>query len=115
MHLAEVSAELAARKAAEFGFEKSTADWRTLIADPEVEAVSITAPNAFHAEMAIAALEAPGHGLGVNELKIIACHELLNAIAGKPARIIGFAEGLGIERTVHAMARSHEQGQWINV
>ena len=34
MHLAEVSPELAARRAGEFGFEKSTSDWRALIADP---------------------------------------------------------------------------------
>ena len=333
VHLAEVSAELAARKAEEFGFEKSTADWRALIADPQVEVVSITTPNAFHAEMAIAALEAgkhvwcekpmavalsdaermeaaarragrvtalgynyiqnpvirhigklieegaigavkhvrfemdedfmadpeapfswkseassgygalddfgvhplslihvlfggvgrvmaqlgkphadrplatggrrevetfdiasillelkngasgvmalnraawgrkgrialqifgskgtiaydqermnefqlyatsdrsgeqgfrtvltapvhapydrfipaPGHGLGFNELKIIECHELCNAIAGALARLIGFAEGLKIERTVHAMARSHAESQWIYV
>ena len=61
VHLAEVSADLAARRAEEFGFEKSTDDWRALIADPEVEVVSITTPNAFHAEMAIAALEAGRH------------------------------------------------------
>lgn len=61
VHLAEVSAELAARRADEFGFAHSTADWRTLIADPEVEVVSVTTPNAFHAEMAIAALEAGKH------------------------------------------------------
>lgn len=61
VHLAEVSEELARRKAEEFGFEKSTGDWRALIADPEVEVVSITTPNAFHAEMAIAALEAGKH------------------------------------------------------
>ena len=60
-------------------------------------------------------IPAPGHGLGFNELKIIECHELLNAIAGKPAQIIGFAEGIEIERTVHAMARSHEIGQWVEV
>jgi predicted dehydrogenase len=61
VHLAEVSPELAARRADEFGFEKSTSDWRALIADPEVEVVSVTTPNAFHAEMAIAALEAGKH------------------------------------------------------
>ncbi len=60
-------------------------------------------------------IPAPGHGLGFNELKIIECHELLNAIGGKAARIIGFAEGLDIERTVHAMARSHREAQWIDV
>jgi predicted dehydrogenase len=61
VHLAEVSAELAHRRAEEFGFERSTSDWRALIADPDVEVVSVTTPNAFHAEMAIAALEAGKH------------------------------------------------------
>jgi predicted dehydrogenase len=61
VHLAEVSAELAARKAEEFGFERSTGDWRELIANPDVDVVSVTTPNAFHAEMAIAALQAGKH------------------------------------------------------
>ncbi len=61
VHLAEVSPELAQRRADEFGFEKSTSDWCELIADPAVEVVSVTTPNAFHAEMAIAALEAGKH------------------------------------------------------
>ena len=61
VHLAGVSADLAARRAEEFGFERSTADWRALIDDPDVEVVSVTTPNAFHAEMAIAALEAGKH------------------------------------------------------
>ena len=39
----------------------STDDWRELIADPGVDVVSITTPNGFHAEMAIAALEAGKH------------------------------------------------------
>jgi predicted dehydrogenase len=60
-HLVEVTADLAAQRAAEFGFEKSGADWRALMADPEVDVVSITAPNAFHADMAIAALKAGKH------------------------------------------------------
>lgn len=61
MHLAEVTADLAASRAAEFGFARSSGDWRALIADPEVDVVSITTPNQFHAEMAIAALEAGKH------------------------------------------------------
>lgn len=61
VHLAEANADLAAQRASEFGFERSTADWRALIADPDVDVVSITTPNAFHAEMAIAAIEAGKH------------------------------------------------------
>ena len=60
-------------------------------------------------------IPAPGHGLGFNDLKIIECHELLNAIGGKPARIIDFEAGLGIERTVHAMAQSHRDEGWVVV
>lgn len=59
--LAEVSRELAERKAQEFGFDRATGDWRTLVTDPEVDVVSITTPNAFHPEMAIAALESGKH------------------------------------------------------
>lgn len=61
VYLAEVDAGLAASRAAELGFARSTGNWRDLIADPDVEVISITAPNAFHAEMAIAALEAGKH------------------------------------------------------
>lgn len=61
LHLAEANAELARERAGEFGFERHTGDWRQLIADDEVDVVSITTPNAFHAEMAIAALEAGKH------------------------------------------------------
>jgi len=59
--LCEVEKGLARRRADEFGFERSTDAWRSLIADPEVEVVSITTPNALHAEMAVAALEAGKH------------------------------------------------------
>ena len=58
VHLAEANAGLAAARASELGFGKSTGDWRDLLADPDVDVISITTPNQFHAEMAIAALKA---------------------------------------------------------
>ncbi|MBI4048005.1 MAG: Gfo/Idh/MocA family oxidoreductase, partial [Devosia nanyangense] len=61
VHLGEVTVELARQKAEEFGFERATGNWRDVVADPEVEVVSITTPNQFHADMAIAALEAGKH------------------------------------------------------
>jgi predicted dehydrogenase len=59
--LAEASPERAEGKARELGFERATGDWRSLVTDPAVDVVSITAPNAFHPEMAIAALKAGKH------------------------------------------------------
>ncbi|RZT66474.1 putative dehydrogenase [Microcella alkaliphila] len=40
------------------GFERTFADYRDVLADPEVEVVSICAPNFLHAEIAVAAAEA---------------------------------------------------------
>jgi predicted dehydrogenase len=59
--LCEISRDLAEARASEFGFRRPTDDWRTLIDDPRIDVISVTAPNAFHAEMAIAALEAGKH------------------------------------------------------
>jgi predicted dehydrogenase len=44
-----------------FGFERSVADWRELLDDPAVEAVSVTAPNHLHREIATAAAAAGRH------------------------------------------------------
>ena len=60
-------------------------------------------------------IPAPGHGLGFNDLKIIECRELIRRMHGEEARVIDFDEGLEIERTVHAMARSHAEGGWVDV
>ena len=40
------------------GFERATADYRELLADPEVDVVSICGPNYLHQEMALAAVQA---------------------------------------------------------
>ena len=61
VHLGEMNEDLARAKAAEFGFEKSSGDWRKVVADPDVDVVSITTPNKFHLEMATAALAAGKH------------------------------------------------------
>ena len=59
--LCDATDELARRHAQAFGFEDSTSDWRALIDDPRVAVVSITTPNALHAEMAVYALERGKH------------------------------------------------------
>lgn len=51
--------EAAVRRAArEFGFARWTTDWREVVADPAVGLVAITAPNALHRDMAVAAASA---------------------------------------------------------
>ena len=48
-------------KAQQFGFAKSTADWRVLVNDPKVEAVVIASPQETHREIALAAFARGKH------------------------------------------------------
>jgi predicted dehydrogenase len=43
------------------GFATSYADWRDLVTDPAVEAISVTAPNALHRDIGVAVAEAGKH------------------------------------------------------
>lgn len=59
--LADTPPEKAAAFADQFGFDRANGDWRAVVADPEVQVVSITTPNGMHREMAVAALAAGKH------------------------------------------------------
>ncbi|MCI5074019.1 Gfo/Idh/MocA family oxidoreductase [Oricola sp.] len=59
--LADATAELAANAGRALGFAHSTSDWRQLVDDPQIDIVSITAPNALHKEMSLAAIAAGKH------------------------------------------------------
>ncbi|MBG1232390.1 Gfo/Idh/MocA family protein [Aestuariivirga litoralis] len=59
--LCDVVAAHTAKCAADWGFAKSTTDWRSLLSDPSIQLISITSPNGLHREMAVAALEAGKH------------------------------------------------------
>ena len=61
---ADDSAERAGSAVETLGFERSTTDWREVIADSDVEAVSITAPNRLHRDVALAAAAAGKHFWG---------------------------------------------------
>ncbi|MFC7704578.1 Gfo/Idh/MocA family protein [Plastorhodobacter daqingensis] len=50
---------------------------------------------------------APGHNFGFNEQKVVECHALIRAIEGRAPAAPGFAEGVQIERVIHAMAVSN--------
>ncbi|RSS00622.1 Gfo/Idh/MocA family protein [Streptomyces sp. WAC00469] len=51
----------AAEAAGRYGFARATTDWREILTDPEVQAVSVTAPNFLHREIGVALAEAGRH------------------------------------------------------
>ncbi len=59
--VADATDELAKAAQTSFGFRRASGDWRTLLDDPAIDIVDITAPNALHKEMALAALAAGKH------------------------------------------------------
>lgn len=59
----DVNPETAASAAKEYGVSTTTTDFRQLLADPEIDAVSVATPNKFHLEPTLAALKAGKHVL----------------------------------------------------
>jgi len=77
----------AARKAAELGFRRSTADWRALVADPAVEAIVIASPQSTHREIALAAFAAG---------KPVLCEKPMGASLAESVEMTEAAESSGI-------------------
>jgi predicted dehydrogenase len=61
--LCDLNEKLLAETGAEFGVRRLFSDYRELVADPEVEAVSVCVPNNLHRPVARAALDAGKHVL----------------------------------------------------
>lgn len=59
--VADITDAAAERARRTLGFAHATSDWRTIMANPEIDLVSITAPNALHKEMSLAAIAAGKH------------------------------------------------------
>ncbi len=59
--IADVTMEQAEAAGKAFGFVRATGDWRDMISDPTIDIIDITAPNALHKEMALAAIAAGKH------------------------------------------------------
>ncbi len=89
--LADVNEEQAARAARAFGFARSTADWRSIITDPKIDIVDITAPNALHKEMALAAIAAGKH---------VYCEKPLAPLAKDARDMAEAAEAKGVKTQV---------------
>lgn len=84
----EAEAQNAARA---FGFKNATTDWRDIINDPEIGIVSITAPNALHKEMSLAAIAAGKH---------VYCEKPLAPLAQDAREMADAAEAAGIKTQV---------------
>ena len=61
VHAADPASERAAEAVSIHGYERASADYREVLGDPDVDVVSICAPNFLHAEIGIAAAQAGKH------------------------------------------------------
>lgn len=59
--VSDINSAAAEATAAQFGFQRWSTDWRSLLNDPSIGIISITTPNIMHHEMALAAIEAGKH------------------------------------------------------
>ncbi|MCQ0987128.1 Gfo/Idh/MocA family protein [Jiella marina] len=89
--LADATPELAAAAADRFGFAQSTADWREMVRDPEIDVVDIATPNAMHFEMAMAAIDAGKH---------VYCEKPLTVTLEDAERLAAAAEAKGVKTMV---------------
>ena len=79
--------EGAREKARAFGFNRATDDWRTVVADPAIDAVVIASPQSTHMDIAIAAFE---NG------KAVFCEKPLASHAEDCRRMMAAAEASGL-------------------
>ncbi|ETX30381.1 Gfo/Idh/MocA family protein [Roseivivax isoporae] len=89
--LADATPETAAASAAALGFARATGDWRTLVTDAEVDVVAVTAPNALHEPVVLAAI-AGG--------KAVYCEKPLSTTAASARTMMQAAEAAGVPTLV---------------
>ncbi|TPK97715.1 Gfo/Idh/MocA family oxidoreductase [Mesorhizobium sp. B2-4-12] len=89
--VADRTEELARAAARGLGFKNATGDWRRLVSDPDIDLVDITAPNAFHHEMALAAIAAGKH---------VYCEKPLAPRAAEAAEMANAAVSAGVSTQV---------------
>jgi predicted dehydrogenase len=58
---------------------------------------------------------APGHGMGFNDLKVIEVAHLLRGLEGRETLYPNMNDALHIERVIHGIISSSEQGAWFNI
>jgi predicted dehydrogenase len=58
---------------------------------------------------------APGHGLGINDLKVIEARNFIQSIATNEPVYSDFRNGYHIQKVIDAIELSNERQEWINV
>lgn len=86
--ITDAGAQEAARA---YGFRRSTSDWRDIIGNAGIDVVSITAPNALHKEIALAAISAGKH---------VYCEKPLAPLAIDAFEMTKAAEAAGVKTQV---------------
>ncbi|MCF6102779.1 Gfo/Idh/MocA family protein [Mesorhizobium muleiense] len=89
--VADRTEELAAQAAQTLGFARASGDWTRLVEDPEIDVIDITAPNAFHKEMALGAIAAGKH---------VYCEKPLAPLAADARQMADAAEAAGVRTQV---------------
>ena len=89
--LADITDAAAAKAAPALGFARATSDWRAMVADPVIDVVNITSPNALHKQMALAAIAAGKH---------VYCEKPLAPLAADAREMSEAAENAGVKTQV---------------
>lgn len=89
--VADINEQAAQDAARAYGFADATTDWRDIIGNPEIDIVSITAPNALHKQMSLTAISAGKH---------VYCEKPLAPLARDARDMAEAAEAAGIKTQV---------------
>ncbi|MBS1877151.1 MAG: Gfo/Idh/MocA family oxidoreductase [Acidobacteria bacterium] len=102
--LAAVSEEEARGFGAAYSIDRTTADWQSLLADPAIEAVHVCTPNALHAPMSKAALEAG---------KAVLCEKPLTMSVAEAQELVELAKAKNLPNAVNHNLRYYPAVQQI--
>ena len=104
----------AARCAEQFGVPKYSSDWRALLANPEIRAVSVATPDFAHGEIVLAAIEAGKDVLAEKPLgaSVAECRGILEARDRKGVKLmVDFHNRWNLPFVnIHRMLRAGEMG-----
>ena len=89
--VADINENAAYAAARSYGFSNATTNWHDIIGNPQIDIVSITAPNALHKEMSMAAIAADKH---------VYCEKPLAPLATDARQMADAAEAAGIKTQV---------------